>query len=344
VFKTNGELGVGMFRSFKILAWSLSLALLLGTSAPFVHSDTFKVALVLDRGGKDDKSFNAAAFMGAERAKKELGIQLKVVEASDDSFFEPALKSFADKKYDLIVAIGVNQSEAVKKVSKERPQSKFVIVDAPVEGTNVQSIMFNEHEGSYLVGAIAAMKSKSGAVGFVGGMDIPLIRRFQMGYEQGAKSVNSKIKVYTNYIGVSSEAWNNPTRAKELATSQYDRKADVIFVAAGNSNQGVFDAAEKKALFAIGVDSNQNWIKPGRILTSMVKRVDQSVFDAIQKAKSGSFVAGVSYSGLKEGAIDWALDDHNKSLFTPEDLARIQQIKAQIVAGKIRVRDYYTSR
>ncbi len=222
-----------------------------------------KVALVLDKGGKDDKSFNAAAYAGATKAKQELGIQLKYVEATDDNAFETLLRGFSQKEYDLIIGVGFAQAEAIKKVASQFPKKHFAIVDASVAGANVRSLLFAEHEGAYLVGAIGAMKSKTGVLGFVGGMDVPLIRRFQKGYEAGAKKINPKAKVITNYVGVTADAWNNPAKAKELTLAQFASGADIVFGAAGASNNGMFDAAEEKKKYVIGVDSNQNWVKPG---------------------------------------------------------------------------------
>jgi basic membrane protein A len=321
-----------------------TLAILLFLFAQTVWADPIKVGLVLDKGGKDDKSFNAAAFRGATEAKKKLGIYLKEIEASDDSFFEPAMRSFIGKKFDLIVGIGVSQSETVKKLSKEFPQQKFAIIDAAVDAPNVESRLFEENEGSYLVGYIAGMKSKSGSVGFIGGMDIPLIRRFERGYLQGAKAAHPGLKTSVNYVGATSEAWNNPTKAKELAQNQYENGADVIFTASGASNHGVFDAAEEQNKYAIGVDSNQNWIKPGRVLTSMLKHVDNAVYKSIEDVLKGQFKGGVLVAGLKEGGVDWALDQYNEKLFTPADLQKINQVKKDIVSSKIKVTDYYKTK
>lgn len=320
------------------LKFVLSLLLFLFAISSFANS---KIALVLDRGGRDDKSFNSAAFRGATEAKQKLGIFLKDIEASDETLFEPAMRSFASKKFDLIIGIGVAQAETIRKLAKEMPQQKFAIVDATIEAPNVKSLIFGEHEGSYLVGAIAAMKSKSGTVGFIGGMDVPLIRRFQMGFEQGAKDMNPRTKVLSNFVGVTGEAWNNPTKAKELATSQYERKADIIFVAAGNSNNGVFDAAVAHQKYAIGVDSNQNYIKPGYILTSMLKRVDSAVFQVIKEVNEGHFKGGTASYGIKDLGVDWALDEYNRKLFTDNDIKKINKIKSDLIAGKIKVQDYY---
>ena len=206
---------------------------------------------------------------------------------------------------------------------------------------NVRSLMFQEHEGAYIVGAIAAMTSKTGKIGFVGGMDIPLIRRFVMGYEAGAKKINPQITVMANYVGVTSEAWNNPAKGKELAVSQYEGGADIIFAAAGASGLGVFDAAEDKKKFAIGVDSNQDWTKPGLILTSMLKRVDEAVFSTIEESKAGKFTGGVEWFGLANKGVDYSFDQYNAKILTEPVRKRADELKAEIIAGKIVVPDYY---
>jgi basic membrane protein A len=311
--------------------------------------EPLRVGLILDKGGRDDKSFNAAAFLGANKAKTELrregktgeAVTLKVVEAADDNSFEPMLRNFARAKFDLIISIGFAQAEALNKVAAQNADRKFVIVDAEVKQPNVSSLMFQEHEGGYLVGAIAALSSKTRQIGFIGGMDIPLIRRFLMGYEAGIKSINPKANLITHYVGVTSDSWNNPPRAKELALAQYAAGVDIIFGAAGASNMGILDAAEEKKLFAIGVDSNQNGIKPGRVLTSMLKRVDIAVYDAIQSALEGKFKPGVRKFGLSDKGVDFALDEHNQRLLPPATLEKISQIKAAIIAGQIKVPDAY---
>lgn len=305
------------------------------------YAESLKVALVLDKGGKDDKSFNAAAYAGATRAEKDLKIELKYVEATDTNAVENLHRSFARKNFDLIIGIGFAQKEAVRKVAAQFPKVKFALVDGEISAPNVRSLLFEEHEGSFLVGALAALKTKNNAVGFVGGMDIPLIRRFAMGFAAGAKHINPKIKVIENYVGVTGEAWNNPAKAKELALSQFSQGADVIFVAAGASGTGVFDAAEEKKIYAIGVDSNQNWIKPGVILTSMLKSVDVAVYDTIKETQGGKFSAGVSRFGLKNNGVDYTLDKYNEKLITPEMKAKVDDLKKQIIAGKITVPDYY---
>jgi len=301
----------------------------------------FKVGLVLDRGGKDDKSFNTSAYEGAMRSKKELGVYVKYVEAADDNAFEPSLRAFAQNNFDLIIGIGFAQKDALARVAARFPQRKFAIVDAEVKASNICSLMFEEHEGAYLIGAIAALTSKTRKIGFVGGMDIPLIRRFEMGYEAGAKKMKPDITILANYVGITSEAWNNPPKGKELALAQYERGADIIFAAAGASGLGVFDAAEEKSKFAIGVDSNQDWMKPGLILTSMLKRVDEAVFNTISDAKSGRFAAGVKRFGLANKGIDYAVDQYNEKILAADVRKRVDELKAEIIAGKLDVPDYY---
>ncbi len=303
-----------------------------------------KVGLVLDKGGKDDKSFNSSAYEGATQAQKELGIELKYVEATDNNSLEVLHRNMAQKKFDLIIGIGFAQADAVKKVAALYPQTQFAIVDGDVTAPNVRALLFEEHEGSFLIGAAAAMKSKTGVVGFIGGMDIPLIRRFQKAYTAGAQFVNPKAKVLTNYIGVTGEAWNNPAKAKEMSLAQISQKADVIFHAAGASGSGLFDAAAEKKVFAIGVDSNQNWMKPGVVLTSMLKRVDVAVFETIKQSNEKKFTAGVVRFGLKDSGVDWALDKNNETLWSVAEKAKLTDIKKKIISKKISVPDYYVTK
>lgn len=324
-------------KQFSVLFLLLSFAFTSLSQA----AEPFRVALILDKGGKDDKSFNAAAFEGANKAKKELKIQLKYVETMDDAAIETTMRSFARKKFDLIVGIGFAMADSVKHLSAQFPEVKFALVDAEVKAPNVRSLLFEEHEGSYLVGAIASLASKTGKVGFLGGMEVPLIKRFQLGFEAGAKKINPKIKIVTNYVGVASDSWNNPPKAKELALAQYGQGVDVIFAAAGASNYGLFDAAEEKKKFAIGVDSNQNWVKPGLILTSMLKRVDVAVFEVIKEAQSGKFSGGTERFGLENRGVDYALDKYNEALISPAMKKKVEQLKADILAKKIVVPDFY---
>ena len=300
----------------------------------------FKVGLVLDKGGKDDKSFNSSAYEGATKAQKDLGIELKYVEATDSNAIETLHRAFASKAFDLIIGIGFAQADAVKKIAGQFPDRKFALVDGEVNAPNVKSLLFEEHEGSYLMGIVAAETSKS-KVGFIGGMDIPLIRRFEMGYEAGIKKDKPSMALISNFIGITPDAWNNTAKAKELALAQYNSGVDVIFVAAGASNAGVFDAAEETKKFAIGVDSNQDWIKPGFILTSMLKRVDVAVFDTIKQTKDGKFTGGVVRYGFKDKGIDYSVDQYNDKILSQVLRKKLDDTKSQIVAGKIKVPDYY---
>ncbi|HEX8688390.1 MAG TPA: BMP family ABC transporter substrate-binding protein, partial [Pyrinomonadaceae bacterium] len=273
-----------------------------------------RVGIVFDIGGKDDRSFNAAAYDGVKCAETgrhpdgtpcddkhpSLGIMLRDVEPGNPTSIEPAMRAFAERGYDLIIGVGFAQAPIMEIVAKDYPGINFAIVDGASQMPNVASLVFKEHEGSYLVGMIAAKESKTGVLGFIGGMDIGLIHRFAKGYEEGAKAARPDAQVIVNYVGVTDGAWNNPGKGKELALAQIGKGADVIFTAAGNSGLGAFDAVEQAGRdaggranrFVIGVDSNQNGVKPGFVLTSMVKRVDQAVFATVKDVKDGSFSGG----------------------------------------------------
>ena len=316
--------------------------LVAAVTAPAGHvaAQEFVPAIVFDMGGKFDKSFNEAAYAGAERFKKETAIAYREFEVTNEAQREQALRNMARRGSQVVVGIGFGQASGMERVAREFPNLKFAIVDAVVDLPNVQSIVFKEHEGSFLVGMAAAMASKSGKIGFVGGMDIPLIRRFALGYEEGAKYVNAKIEIYRNMTGTTPAAWNDPTRGGELARSQFDRGADVIYAAAGATGLGVLQAAKDKGRLAIGVDSNQNHIHPGSVLTSMIKRVDLAVYEAFKAARDGTWKAGVRSLGVAEGGVGFSLDQHNRGLITAEMEKRLQQARADIVAGKIKVTDY----
>jgi basic membrane protein A and related proteins len=297
-------------------------------------------AVVYDIGGKFDKSFNQSAFDGAERYRVETGEAFKEFEPTNDAQREQALRRLAKRGSNPIVAIGFNQAAAVEKVAKEFPALKFTIVDMVVELPNVQSVVFKEHEGSFLVGALAAMTSKTGKLGFVGGMDIPLIRRFACGYLKGAQHVRSNAEVFVNMTGTTPAAWNDPGKGAELARSQFDRGADVVYAAAGGTGVGVYQAAKDQGKLAIGVDSNQNYLHPGTMLTSMVKRVDVAVYESFMDVKNDNWEAGVSVLGLAEAGVGWALDEHNTALVSAELKARMDALKAEIIAGSVLVHDY----
>jgi basic membrane protein A len=299
-----------------------------------------KLAIVYDAGGKFDKSFNQSAYEGAERFKKETNIPFLEAQASSDTQAEQMLRSFARKKLDLVAAIGFSQTQAVQKVAKEFPNVHFVLIDSIATGPNVSSVLFREEEGSYLVGVAAALASKSNKVGFIGGMDIPLIRTFSCGYAQGAKATNPKIETLSNMVGTTSAAWNNPAKGGELARAQFDRGVDVVFAVAGGSGMGTLQTAKEKGKLAIGVDSNQNYLHPGTMLTSMVKHVDQAIYDSFMCMKKGTWKPGVTYKGLKEGGVDWVVDKDNRAIVTPAMEKKVNEAKANIITGKIKVIDY----
>ncbi len=300
----------------------------------------FLPAVVFDMGGKFDKSFNEAAYNGAEKFKKDTGIAYREFEVTSVAQREQALRNMARHGANVVVAMGFAQATAVETVAKEFPDVKFTLIDMVVDLPNVQSVIFKEHEGSFLVGMIAAMASKTAKVGFVGGMDIPLIRKFALGYVEGAKYVNSDIKVYQNMTGTTPAAWNDPTKGGELARSQFDRGADVVYAAAGGTGVGVYQAAKDSGKFAIGVDSNQNYIHPGTMLTSMIKRVDVAVYDAFTTARDGTWKGGIKVLGLAEDGVGYAIDQHNRALISAEVEKRVEMARSDIIAGTLKVTDY----
>ena len=304
------------------------------------RADDIKPAVVFDMGGKFDKSFNEGVYNGVEKFKKETGIPNVDFEITNETQYEQAHRRFAERGQNPIIGVGFAQADAVQKVGAEFPKTDFTVIDGIVKLPNVQSVLFKEQEGSFLVGMLAAMASKSGKVGFVGGMDIPLIRRFECGYEQGAKYANPQVVVIQNMTGTTPSAWDDPGRGGELAKAQFDGGVDVVYAAAGNTGLGVYQAAADAHKLAIGVDSNQNYLHPGTMLTSMVKRVDLAAYNSLEAAKSGNWQGGITVLGLKEGGIDWAYDQYNEKLITPEMKAKVDQAKADIIAGKITVADY----
>ncbi|WP_395669960.1 BMP family protein [Rhodoferax sp.] len=292
-------------------------------------------AIIYDMGGKFDKSFNEAAYNGMEKWKKETGKTYLEFEVSNESQREQAVRRMAEKGASPIIAMSFSQASAIEKVAKEFPKLQFAIIDDVVKLPNVQSFVFKEHEGSFLVGLMAANASKTGKVGFVGGMDIPLIRKFQCGYEQGAKFANPKAEVFANMTGTTGAAWNDPARGGELAKAQFSKGADVVFAAAGGTGIGVYQAAKDGGKLAIGVDSNQNHLHPGTMLTSMLKRVDVAVYNVSKK-----FTPGVSVLGLKEDGVGYAMDANNAKLVTADMKKKVDAAKADIISGKIKVADY----
>ncbi len=292
-------------------------------------------AIIYDLGGKFDKSFNEAAYTGMQKWAKESGKKYLEFEVTNESQREQSVRRMAEKGASPIISVGFSQASAVEKVAKEFPKLNFVIVDMVVDLPNVQSVVFKEQEGSFLVGTMAALASKTGKVGFVGGMDIPLIRKFECGYEQGAKYANPKAEVFQNMTGTTGAAWNDPARGGELAKAQFAKGADVVFAAAGGTGTGVYQAAKDSGKLAIGVDSNQNHLQPGTMLTSMLKRVDVAVFNV-----SKTFKPGITVLGLKEGGVDYAMDEHNAKLVSADMKKKVEAAKADIISGKIKVADY----
>jgi basic membrane protein A len=331
-----------------------------------------RVGIVFDIGGKDDRSFNAAAWVGVKCAetgrqpdgqpckdaegndKPALGIVVRDVEPGNPTSIEPAMRAFAERGFDLVIGVGFAQGPIMQTVARDFPHVNFAIIDGVIfedDGktpkTNVASLVFKEHEGSYLVGMLAARATKTNTLGFIGGMDIPLIHRFQGGFEQGAKSINPNIQVIQNYVGVTDAAWNNPGKGKELALAQISKGADVIFTAAGNSGLGAFDAVEQSGRdatgrathFVIGVDSNQNMVKPGFVLTSMIKRVDNAVYDIVKTVVSRQFKGGFHVFGLESDGVGYVVDQYNKELVTPEVMREADNARQKIINGQIKVID-----
>lgn len=305
-----------------------------------------RVGIVFDIGGKDDRSFNAAAWQGVQRAAKDLPIVLRDIEPGTPNAIEPAMRAFAERGFDLIIGVGFAQAPIMELVAKDYPNIHFAIIDGVSQLPNVASLVFKEHEGSYLVGMLAAKTSKTGTIGFLGGMDIGLIHRFAKGYEEGAQAVNPNIRVIQNYVGVTDGAWNNPGKGKELSLAQIQKGADVIFTAAGNSGLGAFDAVEQQGKqngrathFVIGVDSNQNMVKPGFVLTSMVKRVDNAVYNIVQEVVNGKFSPGLHVFGLDKDGVGYSMDEFNRDLITSESIEQVEAAKKKIIAGEIKVTD-----
>jgi basic membrane protein A and related proteins len=328
-----------------LLLTALSLSGCGGASATEDKSK-IKVGIVFDIGGKDDLSFNAAAWQGVQRAAKDLPIVLRDIEPGTPNAIEPAMRAFAERNFDLIIGVGFAQQPIIDQVAADYPHIQFAIIDGVSKLPNVASLVFKEHEGSYLVGILAAKTSRTGTIGFLGGMDIGLIHRFAKGYEEGAKSVNPNIRVIENYVGVTDGAWNNPGKGKELSLAQIGKGADVIFTAAGNSGLGAFDAVEQQGKqdgrathFVIGVDSNQNMVKPGFVLTSMVKRVDNVVYDIVKEVVNHQFSPGVHVFGLDKDGVGYAMDDFNKPLVSQEAIQEAEAAKKKIIDGEIKVTD-----
>lgn len=306
---------------------------------------THPAVLIESGSDKGDRAFVDSALKGARDAAKDYGIQYtehKEYSLSNDNERIQLIKSVIKEGATDVIAVGFQNVVPVLKLAEAYPKVRFTVIDGivPPLFTNVQSIIFKDHEGAFLVGMIAAMTTKTNMVGFVGGMDVPLIRNFAYGYVQGAKYVKPNITVVSEMIGAGKDAWNNPTRAATLANKQFDNGTDVIFAAAGGSGLGVLSAAAERKKFAIGVDSNQNGLFPGFVLTSMVKRVDKAIYDAMESITVGSWQPGIKYLGVKENALDFAVDANNKDLLTRDMIQKVEATKDLIVRGVVNVEVY----
>jgi basic membrane protein A and related proteins len=324
-----------MTKMFLKLAAGASLVALM-TGAAFAEP-----AIIYDLGGKFDKSFNESAYNGAERWKADSGGTYIDLELQNDAQREQALRRFASQGNNPIILASFSWTTALSTIAPEFPDTNFVVIDAVVDAPNVQSIIFDEHTGSFLVGALAALKSETGTVGFVGGMDVPIIHKFFCGYAQGVKAVNPDATVIENYTGTTPAAWNDPVTAGELTKAQFDAGADVVFAAAGGSGLGVLQAAKDAGKFSIGVDSNQNYLQPGSVLTSMLKRVDNAVYTALTEAgDDATFKPGLTILGLAQDGVGYSVDDNNASLITADMTTTVEDLKAKIISGEIAVHDY----
>jgi basic membrane protein A len=309
--------------------------------------DAVDVGVVFDMGGRGDKSFNDGAYLGAERAAKELGARIRFIEPGEGSDREAGLRLLAAEGMDLVIGVGFIFTDDLTQLAKEYPNTRFAGVDYSVatdkDGKvippppNLAALKFREEEGSFLVGALAGLVSKSKKVGFVGGMNFPLIHKFEMGYKAGVKAVCPDCEVITQYAGVTPEAFRNPGKGKELALSQYQQGVNVIFHASGSTGLGVFEAARQTGKLAIGVDADQYNEAPGYVLTSMVKGVDNATFDVIKRVKEGRFKGGIYQYGLAENGVGYVYDANNEKLIPPDVRARLEQLKQEIIAGRIKV-------
>ena len=298
-------------------------------------------ALMYDLGGKFDKSFNEAAYNGAKRWVEDSGQSYREIEVTAEAQRVQFVTRLAEGGFNPIVVLGFQNAATIEEVAPKYPDTKFAIIDVGwLDFPNLRQITFAEHEGSYLVGMMAAMASKSNTVGFIGGMDVPLIRHFACGYAQGAKAVNPDVTVVANMTGTTPAAWNDPVKGGELTKAQISQGADVVYAAAGGTGVGVLQAAADADILSIGVDSNQNHLHPGKVLTSMLKRVDNAVYDVFEKGVDG-FEAGVTTMGLGNDGVGYALDDNNAALVSDEMKAAVDEAREKIIAGDISVVAYY---
>jgi len=324
---------------FRTFIMSIIGAVLVMASA--AGAAEIKPAVIFDMGGKFDKSFNEGVWNGVKKFTEETGISVMEFEVTNETQREQAMRRMVERGATIVLGVGFAQADAISKVAAEYPDVQFSIIDVSwLDAPNLRQYAFKEHEGSYLVGVAAALASKTGKVGFVGGMDIPLIRKFACGYVGGVKSVSASADVYQNMTGTTPSAWNDPAKGAELTKSQIDRGADVVYHAAGGTGLGVIQAAADAGKLAIGVDSNQNGLAPGSVLTSMLKRVDVAAYETFMDAKNGNFSSGVHVLGIAEGGVDWAVDDNNASLISADLKAAVEQARKDILSGKVVVHNY----
>ena len=326
---------------FFLVFISIATLMVFSCSSEFGSVSSYRVGIVFDAGGKDDMSFNANAWRGAMRAINELAITVNDVEPDDASMIEPAIRLLAEEGFDLIVGVGFATKNAIEKVSQDFSNVHFVIVDSEVKQPNVASLLFEEHEAAFLVGMNAGELSETGTIGFIGGMKIPLIIRTYRAFVAGAEYVNPGIKVLEAYAGVTLTAWSDPNKGKELAFAQIAQDADIIFQAAGGTGMGVFDAVVEKNKLAIGSDTNQNSLRPGNILTSMLKNVHIAVYQMIKESYQNSFRPGVHLFNLANYGMGYSFDEFNSGLIPMDLIQRVEQAKKDIIAGTLKVPDYY---
>ncbi|MEP1522518.1 BMP family ABC transporter substrate-binding protein [Ascidiaceihabitans sp.] len=320
---------------------SLFTSTLIASAMGFAGMSIAEPAVVFDLGGKFDKSFNEAAYTGAERWASETGGTYANFEISSDAQREQAIRRFAETGKSPIVVAGFAWAAALDTVAPVYPDTDFVIIDMVVDQPNVRSVVFNEHEGSYLVGLMAGMASETDVVGFIGGMDIPLIRKFGCGYAEGVLAANADATVITNMVGTTPSAWNDPIKGSELTLAQISQNADVVFAAAGGTGVGVLQTATDQDILSIGVDSNQNYLHPGQVLTSMVKRVDNAVFSALKG--DGLIAEGINVMGVANGGVGYTLDEFNDAIVSDDMRTALVEAEAAITSGALVVHDYMSN-
>lgn len=294
-----------------------------------------RVGLIYDVTGRGDLSFCDAAYAGAKKAEDEWGFKLTEVTPSQSTDSELTLRRLAKLKYDLIIGVGFLFQEPMKRVAADFPNVKFALIDAIIEQPNVASLTYRAHEGTYLAGVMAALKTETKQIGFIGGMKVPLVEAFEIGFHAGMKAANPDVELVADYVGVTPQAFNDPAKAKELALAQYNRGVDIILAAAGASGLGVLEAAKAKDKLIIWVDSNGNHLAPGLVLTSVIKGVEMSVYETIKSVQEGNFSGGLKDYGLKKGGVEYIVDDVNRELLSDEILKQIEAFKAKIIAGDI---------